>query len=302
MLPVVPDEESSNRTLSRRSWFGVASVTAVAATLAACGSAPKSAPATTVTVPASPEVTTETPRPEITDPDQALDRLVQGNRRFVDGRMQHPDQDPGHRLRVSQGQEPFAVILTCADSRLPPEVLFDQGLGDLFVIRVAGNIVDAAVLGSVEYAVGHLDTPLVMVIGHERCGAVEATLESIQHHSTPHGSVAALVTAITPAVAIAEQRPGDLLDNTVRANAQMSRDAIAASPELTGPLRGGELKVLAAYYGLDDGTVSLILNQKTFQPPAGVNWAVAGGRLGGGARPGFSAVSQRPVLSVAADR
>jgi carbonic anhydrase len=208
-------------------------------------------------VPAGPQVATETPRPEVTDPDEALDRLVQGNRRFVDGHMQHPDQDPDHRLRVSQGQEPFAVILTCSDSRLPPEVLFDQGLGDLFVVRVAGNIVDAAVLGSVEYAVDHLGTPLVMVIGHQRCGAVEATLESIQHHSPPHGSVAALVTAITPAVATAEQRPGNLLNNTVRANAQMSRDAITASPELTGPLRGGELKVLAAYYNLDDGTVSV---------------------------------------------
>ena len=254
----MPDEWSSDRTLSRRSWFGVAGATAAAAALAACGSTPKSATTTTVTVPAGVEVTTETPRPEITDPDAALDRLVQGNRRFVAGQMQHPDQDPGHRLQVSQGQQPFATILTCSDSRLPPEVLFDQGLGDLFVVRVAGNIVDPAALGSVEYAVGHLDTPLVLVIGHEHCGAVEATLESIQHHSTPHGSVAALVTAITPAVAVAEQRPGDLLDNTVRANAEMSRDAITKSAELTGPLSAGELKVLAAYYSLDDGTVSLI--------------------------------------------
>jgi carbonic anhydrase len=253
----MPAEWSPNPTLSRRSWFGVAGITA-AATLAACGSAPKSVTTTTVTVPAGPQVATETPRPEITDPDEALDRLVQGNLRFVDGKMQHPDQDPDHRLRVSQGQAPFAVILTCSDSRLPPEVLFDQGLGDLFVVRVAGNIVDASVLGSVEYAVGHLDTPLVMVIGHERCGAVEATLESIQHHSTPAGSVAALVTAITPAVAVAEQRPGDLLDNTIRANAQMSRDAITKSSELTSPLSSGELKVLAAYYSLEDGKVSLI--------------------------------------------
>ena len=247
-----------NRTLSRRSWFGVAGATAAAATVAACGSTPKSATTTTVTVPASLQVTTEMPRPEITNPDAALDRLVQGNRRFVAGQMRHPDQDPEHRLRVSQGQQPYATILTCSDSRLTPEVLFDEGLGDLFVVRVAGNIVDAAMLGSVEYAVGHLDTPLVLVIGHEHCGAVEATLESIQHHSTPHGSVAALVTAITPAVAVAEQRPGDLLDNTIRANAQMSRDAIAKSSELTSPLNAGELKVLAAYYSLDDGKVSLI--------------------------------------------
>ena len=155
----------------------------------------------------SPTVPTESPRPVITDPQVALDRLMAGNQRFVDAQMQHPDQDPEHRLKLSQGQQPFATILTCSDSRLPPELLFDQGLGDLFVARVAGNIVDPALLGSVEYAVGHLGTPLIVVIGHEKCGAVEATLESIQHHQTPHGDIAALVTAITPAVAVAEQRP-----------------------------------------------------------------------------------------------
>jgi carbonic anhydrase len=170
--------------------------------------------------------------------------------------MVHPAQDPEHRLRVSQGQRPFAVILTCSDSRLPPEVIFDQGLGDLFVARVAGNIVDAALLGSVEYAVGHLNTPLVVVIGHERCGAVEATLESIQHNSKPHGGVGALVEAITPAIPVAEQRPGDLLENTIRVNAEMSRDRIAQSSELADRLKSGEINVLAAYYSLDDGKVT----------------------------------------------
>ena len=141
-----------------------------------------------------------------------------------------------------------------AAARLP----FDQGLGDLFVARVAGNIVDPALLGSVEYAVGHLKTPLIVVIGHEKCGAVQATLESIQHHQTPHGDIGALVTAITPAVAVAEQRPGDLLDNTIRANAEQSLDAIKKSSELTGPLAAGQLKAIAAYYSIDDGRISLI--------------------------------------------
>jgi carbonic anhydrase len=181
-----------------------------------------------------------------------------GNQRFVDAQMQHPDQDPAHRLKVSQGQQPFATILTCSDSRLPPELLFDQGLGDLFVTRVAGNIVDAELLGSIEYAVGHLGTPLIVVIGHEKCGAVEATLESLQHNQTPHGDVAALVTAITPAVAVAEKRPGDLLNNTIRANAEQSVDAIKKSSELTDPLGSGKLKAVAAYYNLGDGRVSLI--------------------------------------------
>ena len=195
----------------------------------------------------------------ITDPQVALDRLMAGNQRFVDAQMQHPDQDPDHRLTLSsQGQQPFATILTCSDSRLPPELLFDQGLGDLFVARVAGNIVDPALLGSVEYAVGHLKTPLIVVIGHEKCGAVQATLESIQQHQTPHGDIAALVTAITPAVAVAEQRPGDLLDDTIRANAEQSLDAIKKSSELTGPLASGQLKAIAAYYSINDGRISLI--------------------------------------------
>jgi carbonic anhydrase len=150
------------------------------------------------------------------------------------------------------------VILTCSDSRLSPEVVFDQGLGDLFVVRVAGNVVDAALLGSIEYAVGHLHTPLVMVIGHQSCGAVSATLDSIQHHTEPHGGIAALVTAITPAVAAAEQRPGDLLDNTIRANAEQSRDQIVKSPELEGPLDSGALKVVTAYYSLDTGTAAVL--------------------------------------------
>jgi carbonic anhydrase len=110
----------------------------------------------------------------------------------------------------------------------------------------------------VEYAVDHLNTPLVVVIGHQRCGAVEATLESIQHNSKPHGDIGALVSAITPAIPVAEQRPGDLLENTVRVNAEMSRDALAKSPELAGRIKSGEVKTLAAYYSLDDGRIALL--------------------------------------------
>jgi len=245
-----------SRYLSRRDWLSAAGVAASATVLAACGSGSRSPATTTVTVPADAVIPTETARPTITNPDAALKQLTDGNARFVDAKMVHPAQDPEHRLRVSQGQQPFAVILTCSDSRLPPEVIFDQGLGDLFVVRVAGNIVDAALLGSVEYAVEHLNTPLVVVIGHERCGAVEATLEGIQHNSKPHGDIGALVEAITPAVPVAEQRPGDLLVNTIRVNAEMSRDAIAKSSALAGRLKAGEVKVLAAYYSLGDGMVT----------------------------------------------
>jgi carbonic anhydrase len=246
------------RALSRREWLGATGV-AAAAVVAACGSTDTSPTSTTtITVPANAQIPTEYARPSISNPDEALAQLMQGNARFVDAKMVHPAQDPEHRLRVSQGQQPFATILTCSDSRLPPEVIFDQGLGDLFVVRVAGNIVDAALTGSVEYAVDHLNTPLVVVIGHQRCGAVEATLESIQHNSKPHGDIGALVSAITPAIPVAEQRPGDLLENTVRVNAEMSRDALAKSPELAGRIKSGEVKTLAAYYSLDDGRIALL--------------------------------------------
>jgi carbonic anhydrase len=244
-----------NNTLSRRAWFGVAAGTA--AGLAACGRPRSSTATTTVTVPAIPEFATETPRPTITDADVALRHLQEGNQRFVDAKMVHPGQDPERRLRLASLQQPFATILSCSDSRVPPEVVFDQGLGDLFVVRVAGNVVDAALLGSIEYAVDHLGTPLVVVMGHQSCGAVSATLESLQHRNVPHGDIAALVEAITPAVAVAKQRPGDLLDNTIRANAEQSRAAIVESSELKAPLNSGALKVLTAYYSLDSGMVTV---------------------------------------------
>jgi len=242
--------------LSRRAWFGVAGATAAAA-LTACGSSTKTA-TTTVTVPASPEFTTEASRPDISEAAAAFTELQQGNQRFATARPVRPDQSPETRLSISKAQRPFAVVLSCSDSRLPPELIFDQGLGDLFVVRVAGNIVDPAGLGSIEYAVEHLTTPLIVVLGHQNCGAVSATLESLQHHHEPHNDIAALVAAITPAVAVAGGQPGDLLTNSIKANAEQSRDQIVKSPDLKGPLDSGALKVVTGYYSLDDGVVSWI--------------------------------------------
>ena len=225
-----------------------------------CGSTTKTVVSTvTVTVPAGIPITTERSRPDITDPATALAKLQKGNRRFVDAAMLHPDQDAKARERLSAAQKPFAVVLSCSDSRLPPEVVFDQGLGDLFVVRVAGNVVDRDGLGSIEYAVGHLETPVIMVLGHQNCGAVSATLQALQPpHTPPHGAVGALVDAITPAVGVAADRPGDLLDNTIRANAEQSRDQIKQSPELKQLLDSGALQVVAGYYSLDTGLVNVI--------------------------------------------
>lgn len=248
-----------NNVMSRRAWFGVAGVSAAAAALSACGSPTQTSATTTVTVPANlPVFATETPRPDISDAGLALAELKQGNLRFVEARMMHPDQNEATRLSVAKSQAPFAIVLSCSDSRLPPEVIFDQGLGDLFVVRVAGNVVDPAGMGSIEYAVGHLGTPLIVVLGHQNCGAVSATLESLQTNHPPHGDVAALVSAITPAVAVAETKPGDdLLTKTIKANAEQSRDQILQSHELKPALDAGKLKVITGYYSLDDGTVAL---------------------------------------------
>ena len=238
--------------LSRRAALGL--LVTGAAISAGCGSQRSTTSTTTVTAPATASATAGA-RPQIADAAGALAELKAGNARFVGARMQHPAQDPQHRVALSKGQDPFAVVLSCSDSRLPPEVIFDQGLGDVFVVRVAGNIVDPALLGSIEYAVGHLHTPLVVVLGHQNCGAVAATLEVLQTHNEPHGDIAALVSAIKPAVGVAGSRPGDLLDNTIRANVEQSRDQIIASPELKQPLDAGDLNVVTAYYSLNSGEV-----------------------------------------------
>ena len=203
-------------------------------------------------------VTTEESRPDITNPAAALARLRDGNARFVSGRMTRPEQSAETRLRLSTGQRPFAVVVCCSDSRVPPEVIFDQGLGDLFVVRVAGNIVDSAGLGSIEYAIEHLNTPLIVVLGHEKCGAVSATLDALQPpFDRPRGEVDSLVDAITPAVEEALKQPGDLLKNAILANIAHSRDLINGNAELTPYLESGSVEIATGYYSFADGTAPL---------------------------------------------
>jgi len=177
---------------------------------------------------------------------------MSGNRRYVRGEMLHPHQGASRRDAVAGGQNPFAVVVGCADSRVPPEILFDQGIGDLFVIRVAGNVVDDFVLGSVEYAVAHLGTPLVMVIAHTSCGAVTAIVEGGSHD----GAIGSLIAAIAPAVEEVRGAPGDLLSNAISRNAERAVEALCASPIVTDARDRGALRVMAACYDLASGTVS----------------------------------------------
>ncbi|WP_027360334.1 carbonic anhydrase [Desulforegula conservatrix] len=182
-------------------------------------------------------------------------KLLDGNRRFVEGKMSHPDQAAIRRTELAKSQNPFAVIVSCSDSRVPPEVLFDQGLGDLFVIRLAGNILNDAAIGSIEYAVDHLGAKYVMVLGHERCGAVEATVKG----GEPHGHIGSLVKAIQPAVDKAKTQEGDLVDNAVNANVSMVVQQLKTSaPILEESVKKGSLVIVGARYDLDDGSVSIL--------------------------------------------
>ncbi|MCT0198633.1 carbonic anhydrase [Synechococcus sp. CS-1325] len=185
------------------------------------------------------------------NPNHALERLKAGNHRYVSGDASHHHQS-GSRMRViAAGQHPFAIILGCADSRVPPEIIFDQGLGDLFVIRVAGNILDDAILGSIEYAAEEFGTSLVVVLGHERCGAVAATLK----HAEIPGHVSTLLRAIQPAVDRARDQPGDLLDNAVRANIELVVEQLKSAAPVAERLATEQLKIVGGFYNLDCGTV-----------------------------------------------
>jgi carbonic anhydrase len=186
------------------------------------------------------------------NPDAALARLRAGNARFASGNPANPNRTPSRRAKLTEGQHPFAVILGCADSRTAPEVVFDQGLGDLFVIRSAGNVADDVALGSIEYAVEHVGSSLIVVLGHEKCGAVKATLDG----GKLPGHLPAIAKAIRPAVKASAHRPGDPLDNAIIENAQLEARRIAESrPVLSKFVASGQVRVVAARYDLDTGKV-----------------------------------------------
>jgi carbonic anhydrase len=190
--------------------------------------------------------------------DKALAQLLEGNRRFVAGNLTAPQQIVARRADVTAGQAPIAAIVSCADSRVPPELVFDQGLGDLFVVRLAGNVVDDAARASIMFAVDGLRAPLVMVHGHERCGAVTAAVEAVRGGSFPPYLVD-LVHEIGPAARRALGQPGDVLDNAIRANvARVVNELITSEPLLAEDVRRGSVRIVGAYYSLQTGAVSIL--------------------------------------------
>ena len=192
--------------------------------------------------------------------DEALAKLKTGNQKYVSVPEICTADLSAQREQIAKAQAPWAAILTCADSRVPPELLFGgTGLGELFVARNAGNMADTATMGTIEYGVEHLGIPLVVVMGHERCGAVAAACEVATKGTKFPGSIGPMVAAIVPAAKAVYGKPGDFVDNTVRESAKRTAIKIATrSPIVSHFVKDGKVKVVAARYGLDNGGVEFL--------------------------------------------
>ncbi len=189
-------------------------------------------------------------------PDEALEMLKKGNQEFLAGNVNPEAASAMRRLEIASGQKPFAILVGCSDSRVSPEILFGRRLGELFIVRNAGNVVDLAALGSIEYGVLELAIPLIIVLGHEKCGAVEAAVSIVEENTEFPGSIGLMVAPILPAVLAMREEPGDLLDNAVRENVRRIVERLSNSEDvLTEPLEAGRLKIVGARYDLDSGEV-----------------------------------------------
>ncbi len=195
--------------------------------------------------------------------DEALALLKEGNSKSLTDSPVRAVQGRERRLEIARGQTPFAVLVSCSDSRVPPEVLFGRGLGELFIVRNAGNTVDTVALGSIEYAIAVLGVPLVVVLGHERCGAVEAALSVVEKNTVFPGSLNQMIEPILPAALIARSsgaKGEELLDAAVRENIRRVVTRIRNSePVLMNPIKAGKVKVVGARYDLDDGQVDFFM-------------------------------------------
>jgi carbonic anhydrase len=185
-------------------------------------------------------------------PQDAFTKLVEGNSRYVKGKPEHPRQSSSVRKGLIQGQSPFAIIVSCSDSRVPPEIIFDQGLGDLFVVRSAGNVAGAIEKDSVEFAADKLHTPLIVVLGHQGCGAVNAVLNGLaKEYDLGH-----IAPLIEKSLLLAKGRQGDPLQNAIVENAEMVAETLASSPILKKLIEAGSLKIIPAYYSQTSGKVT----------------------------------------------
>jgi carbonic anhydrase len=191
--------------------------------------------------------------------DESLGKLMDGNKRYVEGKLANKDLGDTKRKELVIGQKPFAIVITCSDSRVPPELLFDQGLGDIFVVRVAGNVVDPIALGSIEYGAEHLHAPLLFLLGHSNCGAVKATLEA---KGEPEGNIGAIVKKIQPAADAAKKKGGsdnEILETAIQENVKNVYTDIMNKSTIIKHLSGeGALKIVGGEYSLATGKVEMI--------------------------------------------
>src|SRR2546421_10128212 len=192
----------------------------------------------------------EAPSPKT--PDEALARLLTGNKRFVQGKPEHPRRDSVQRIKTAQGQKPFAIILTCSDSRLAPEDIFDEGLGSLFVVRVAGNTAtDPVLIGSMEYSVITFGSVLLMVLGHTDCGAVKATIDVVTKGESLPGELDAVTHPIEPAVQAVQSQPADqILDAAIHENVKLTQEGLGQIPTFADAVQSGKLKIVGYEYQL----------------------------------------------------
>ena len=196
------------------------------------------------------------PHPKYISPDAALKRLLDGNKRFMQFHPEYPNHSQARLQAVATAQRPFATLLSCADSRVPAEIIFDRGIGDLFDVRIAGNVVTPEALGSIEYAVAVLGSPLIMVLGHERCGAVTAAVKG----ETLPGQIGTFVKAIKPAIANLQSKSDEDVENAVVANIQYQVNKLRQSDILNHLVLKGKLKIVGGRYDLDTGEVTIIRN------------------------------------------
>jgi carbonic anhydrase len=196
------------------------------------------------------------------DPASVQALMIEGNKRFINGESAQPRQKPEDFARLAEGQAPLAVIVGCADSRAAPELVFDRGLGELFVVRVAGNVVSGAgafVMGSIEFAVAELGVRLIMVLGHSKCGAVKAAIKHIDAKDTLPGSIDELVATIKPSVTAAKDKPGEQLNNVIEANVKRGVEYLKSQdPIVAAAVKKDEVKVVGAVYELRTGKVAIL--------------------------------------------
>ena len=242
---------ANNKSISRRNFVKVSSAAALGASFIKLGGDALSVPEAYAEQTAMPKT-----------PDEAIKKLMDGNKRFVACKEEHPRRCIKVRQETAEGQTPFAAILACADSRVAPELVFDQGVGDLFVVRVAGNIVNPenyGVLGSLEFGTLALGASVIMVLGHTQCGAIAGAIDALQKGTQFPGSIDNIVTTIGPAVEAVKDKPGDLLENSIVSNVKFGVDKLNGSvPVIADKVKEGKLKIVGANYDLSTGEVTIV--------------------------------------------